>query len=152
MVATTGDLLDIVGLELGDDSWFRDHSIVLASTLDNATLAKVVESPSPNAAVFANSEAVVCAGSNLFNLATRKAKFTGNEATSTSALHYSATKLVLLATAPGPNVVFGIKSENVVGAGGQAGDLLQLWDFHRSILHHNLWSEPENTVVALENS
>lgn len=116
MVASTGYLLNVVRLELSDDGGFRDHSVVLASTLDDATLAKVVQSPGVDAAVLGNSEAVICASSNLFDLATGKAKFAGNEATSTSALHDSATKLVLLATAPGPDVVLGIERKDVVGA------------------------------------
>lgn len=57
--------------------------------------------------------------------------------------------MVLLARAPGKDLLFVVEGEDVVGAGDEGDDLLECGEESRTILDENVWLEAEDAFVRL---
>ena len=73
----------------------------------------------------------------------------GNEGVHFGAFQDAAAELVLLARAPGKDLLFVVEGEDVVGAGDEGDDLLECGEESRTILDENVWLEAEDAFVRL---
>lgn len=80
-----------------------------------------------------------------------KTELSGNQALCLGTLDNTASELVLLARAPCKDGTGTVKSEDVVGATGDLGDLLQAGNKHRLALDKDILSEAEDTFIALSS-
>lgn len=151
VVLATSDLLDLVVLERLDNGGTQNNGVILASAHLNTSLGKVVQTPGPNGAILAKSKAVVGSASNAIDLVLGKTHALGDKGGKLVALDDTASKLVLLAAAPGDNDTLVVKSENVVGTGSKGRDVLQCGKVGGSLLDLDLVGETEDTVTRLEN-
>lgn len=152
VVVAASQLLDAESLESLDNCWLRDDATGLADGILDTGLTIVVETPGPDLTLVIDSEAVVCPAVDEGNRPTFKAKLAWNETAGAGTLNDSATKLVLLTTAPGEDIVLVVSCHNVVGSACDINDLLELFDKERSVLDLDTLGKPENTLSGLNQS
>ena len=152
VVVAASQLLDVECLESLDNCWLRDDAAGLADGILDAGLTIVVEAPGPDLTLFIDSEAVVCSAVDEGDRPTFKAELAWNETARAGTLNDSATKLVLLTTAPGEDIVLIVSCHNVVGSACDINDLLELFDKERSVLDLDTLGKPENTLSDLNQS
>lgn len=149
VVVAASQLLDVESLESLDNCWLRDDATGLSDGILDTGLTIVVETPGPDLTLAIDSEAVICPAVDEGYRPTFKAKLTWNETAGARTLNDSATKLVLLATAPGEDIVLVVSRHNVVRSARDINDLLKLFDKERSVLDPDTLGKPENTLSGL---
>ena len=120
----------------------------IADVFYNAGFTEAVEAPAVDVAVGTDCEGVVCAGADgnhLFG----QAELGGDEGVHFGAFENAATELILLARAPGKDLLFVIEGEDVVGAGGEGDDLFQGGEESWTILDEDVRLEAEDAFVGL---
>ena len=106
----------------------RNTRIVGSSTLWNAGLAIVVDTPSPYIILFVDSERVVGASGNILELALELHELMREKSLCLVTLSEATTELMLLAGAPSECVTSPIQSEDMIRAAGNLGNVLQAQD------------------------
>lgn len=149
VVLATGNVGDSVLVERVNEDGAKNDGVVLASALADAGLAVVVQTPSPDLAISVDGEAVVLSTGDLLDLLGGEGHALRDEGGHLVALNDAAAELVLLATAPCQDVSLAVKGENVVGAGGEGFDVLQVADEGGVLLNLNFAAEAEDTIAGL---
>jgi hypothetical protein len=112
-----------------------DGRLLVAFLAFDTCLGVVVETPGVHVILIVDGEAVVLAGCNELDLFLVEGRNkTRDEAGVLIALVDLATKLVLFAAAPSPDVSLDVESKRVIGSTGDVGDLLKLFDVYRLLL------------------
>lgn len=128
VVLATINIGNVVVLEGGELGGSEDDGIILAGVGLDTDLAKVVQTPAVDVTLVVDGKAVVRAAGNLDNLASGQTDALGGKRRHLVALDDPSSELVLLAATPGNNVALDVEGEDVVGAGGEGGDLLECGD------------------------
>jgi len=79
-------------------------------------LAKLVESPRPDPSILSNREGVVRTGSDVPDLTPRKTELARNEPIEAGSLDDTSPELELLTIAPGVDISFLRKAEDMISA------------------------------------
>lgn len=117
-------------LRFGDDG-----RLLVAFLALDACFRVVVEAPCVHVVLVVNGEAVVLASGNKLDLLLVEGRNkTRNEAGVLIALVDLATKLILFAATPSPDVSLAIESKRVIGSAGDVSYLLELFDEDRLLL------------------
>jgi hypothetical protein len=128
VMRTTFDTRDIVATKRRDLRRSHDDSILVASSLRDARLAIVIQSPSEDSPARVNAKRMVRAACDGLEFRAAHGQWSWNEAIQARAFDDAAAELVLLAGTPSEDGAVGVKGECVVGACGYVGDFLQLGD------------------------
>lgn len=127
MVLTAVNISNLVVGEGVNDGRTQNDGVVLAGTVADARLGKVVQTPGPDFTVHIDGEAVVLAAGDLLDVVfSSETHALRNEGGQLVALEDAAAELVLLAAAPGEDVALGIEGEDVVGPCCEDLDVLEL--------------------------
>lgn len=128
MVVAALDMADLISLQTLYHRGLRNNGISLPSIIGNTSLSEIVETPGEDTVLVVDGEAVEEAADDVLDLALWKTEGGWHEGVRAVPVHDAATQLVLLATAPGEGVAAVVEREDVVSAGGEEFDFLELGD------------------------
>lgn len=152
VVLTAGNVGNLVTAERLDNLGTHDVAAVDADRVLVAALGVVVETPADDTALGVNDEAVVRTAGKLDGLGAAGERTNAGrvEGSGVVALEETASKLGLLAGAPGVDLILLVEGEDVVETGSKLLDLGQLGDVGWGPLNANTTTEAQYTLVALE--
>lgn len=152
MVLAAGDVDDIELQERANNLRLENGGIVLASIGGNAKFGVVIKAPADNTLFMVNDEGVVCTAAESLRLGAvrEKSNATRKEGRLLVTLKKTARELGLLAGAPSKNLVLVVQCKNMISTGCELRDPREFRDLDGRPLHLNVFSEPENALVALK--